>query len=303
MQKKTAILLTLVMALAMFTAIADGLTVKDFEGREIKLSKPAERIVVLMPADCEILYAIGAGDKIVGRGEYCNYPAEVLEIETVKSGQEMNLEQVLALKPDLVIATKMAHSKENIEALEKAGVPSLVVDAQNIEDVYKVIELIGKVVGMENNAQELIAEMQKGFEEVITKVDGKKLGKVYYEVSPLQWGLWAAGGGTFMDEIGNMLGLENIFAKEAAWAQVSEEQVIKLNPDYIVTTTMYFGEGPKPAEEILSRKGWEGITAVKNEDVYNADNDMITRPGPRLVDAVRDFYEFLYENEAADKAA
>ena len=303
MKKRTAILLIIVAAMLMGSAMAESLTVKDFEEREITLSKPAERIVVLMPADCEILYAIGAGDKIVGRGEFCNYPEEILEVEAVKSGQEMNLEQVLALKPDLVIATKMAHSKENIEALEKAGVPSLVIDAQNIEGVYKAIETIGKVVGKENEASDLIADMKKGFEEVIKKVDGKKLGTVYYEVSPLQWGLWAAGGGTFLDEIGNMLGLENIFADQDAWAQVSEEQVINLNPDYIVTTSMYFGEGPKPDEEILSRKGWEDSAAVKSSDGYNADNDLITRPGPRLVDAANDFYNFLYGNEAADKAA
>ncbi len=302
MQKKTAILLILAAALLVGSAMAENLTVTDFEGREITLSKPAERIVALMPADCEILYEIGVGDKIVGRGEYCNYPEEISEVEAVKSGQEMNIEQVLALNPDLVIATKMAHSKESMEALEKAGVPSLVVDAQNIEDVYKAIELIGKVSGRETEASELIAKMQNGFDEIIKKVDGRKSGTIYYEVSPLQWGLWAAGGGTFMDEIGNMLGLENIFADQAAWAEVSEEQVISLNPDYIVTTTSYYGEGPKPDEEILSRKGWEGITAVKNNEIYNADSDMITRPGPRLVDAVKDFYNFIYENKAEDKA-
>ena len=301
--RKRTLLLVLLLAMLCIGANAEEIKLTDFEGREVTLSKPAERIIALMPGDCEILYALGAGDKLIGRGEYCNYPEEVLSVEAVKSGAEMNLEQVIELKPDLIIATKMAHTKESIEALEKAGIPSLVTDAQNIEGVYKAIDLIGAACGKSEEAAKLIDDMKAGFEEVVNKVDGRSYGTVYFEISPLQYGLWASGGGTFMDEIGNMLGFENVFASEGAWAQVSEEQVIAKNPDVIVTNAMYFGDGPTPIEEIMSRKGWENIKAIENGDVYNADTDSITRPGPRLVDAINDFYNFLYEREAADKAA
>jgi len=301
--RKRTLLLVLLLAMLCIGVNAEEIKLTDFEGREVTLSKPAERIIALMPGDCEILYALGAGDKLIGRGKYCNYPEEVLKVEEVESGGELNLEQLIGLKPDLIIATKMAHTEENMEALEKAGIPSLVTDAQNIEGVYKAIELIGAACGKNEEAAKLIDDMKAGFEEVVKKVGEKSFGTVYFEVSPLQYGLWASGGGSFMDEIGNMLGLENVFASEGAWAQVSEEQVIAKNPDVIVTTTMYFGEGPTPIEEILSRKGWENIKAIENGDVYNADNDTITRPGPRLVDAINDFYNFLYEEEAADKAA
>ncbi|MGI6739286.1 MAG: ABC transporter substrate-binding protein [Christensenellales bacterium] len=301
--RKRTLLLVLLLAMLCIGVNAEEIKLTDFEGREVTLSKPAERIIALMPGDCEILYALGAGDKLIGRGKYCNYPEEVLKVEEVESGGELNLEQLIGLKPDLIIATKMAHTEENMEALEKAGIPSLVTDAQNIEGVYKAIELIGAACGKNEEAAKLIDDMKAGFEEVVKKVDGRSGGTVYFEVTPLQYGLWASGGGSFMDEIGNMLGLENIFASEGAWAQVSEEQVIAKNPDVIVTTTMYFGDGPTPVEEILSRKGWENIKAIENENIYNADNDAITRPGPRLVDAINDFYNFLYEEEAADKAA
>ncbi len=296
------LMLSVMMLCALMAAQAEGLTVTDMTGRELAFDKPAERVVVMMPGDCEILYALGAGGMVVGRGEYCSYPAEVQEIEAVKSGQETNLEQIIALKPDVVVMTKMAQNPEHIEALEKAGIKTVVTDAQDIAGVYADIELLGRVTGREAEAAKLTEEMKQGFADIVTKVDGRKAGSAYYEASPLQWGLWASGSGTFMDEIGRMLGLSNIFAGSPAWVEVSEEQVISLSPDYIFTTTMYFGEGPKPDEEIMGRAGWEGITAVKEKQVVSLNGDLFTVPGPRLVEAAGTLYEYLYE-AAGDKAA
>ena len=116
LMKKCGLLLMLsvMMLCALMAAQAEGLTVTDMTGRELAFDKPAERVVVMMPGDCEILYALGAGGMVVGRGEYCSYPAEVQEIEAVKSGQETNLEQIIALKPDVVVMTKMAQNPEHI---------------------------------------------------------------------------------------------------------------------------------------------------------------------------------------------
>ncbi len=295
--------LTLVMLLSL-TALshAEELKLTDMMGRELSFAKPAERVIVMMPGDCEILYAIGAGSLVVGRGEYCKYPAEVADIEAVKSGQETNLEQIIALKPDVVVMTKMAQSAEHSEALAKAGIQTLVTDAQDIEGVYAAIALLGQVTGKTQEADKLAEDMKAAFADVVKKVDGRKAGSAYYEASPLQWGLWASGSGTFMDEMGQMVGLSNIFAGSPAWVEVSEEQVISLNPDHIFTTTMYFGEGPKPEEEILSRAGWENITALKEKQVVNLDSDIFTVPGPRLMDAINTLYDYLY-SAAADKAA
>ncbi|HMM31581.1 MAG TPA: ABC transporter substrate-binding protein, partial [Clostridia bacterium] len=107
-------------------------------------------------------------------------------------------------------------------------------------------------------------------------------------------GLWTAGKGTFMDEIATMLGLKNAFADVTGWGEVSEEQVIERDPDYIVTVAMYFGEGYTPVEEILSRKGWENMQAIKNDAVYNANSNEISFPGPRLVNAAEALYTFVY---------
>ena len=302
-RKLVSLFLCAALLCACIPALAEGgLTVTDMTGREIALEGPASKIVALTASDVEILYALGAGDLLVGRGEYCDWPAEVLEKPVVKSGAETNLEEILALEPDVVIMATMAQTKDQVEALEAAGVKVIVSDAQNLEGVYTAMTLIGDVTGKKDEAATLVKEMQDTFADV--KAKAENTGKtVYFEVSPLQWGLWAAGKGTFMDELAEICGLTNAFAEVNGWGEVSEEQVLAKDPDYIVTTSMYWGEGPTPVEEIVSRAGWDQLKAVQNNQVFNADSNAITRPGPRLMDAVKALYDFVYGTAAEAPAA
>jgi len=119
----------------------------------------------------------------------------------------------------------------------------------------------------------------------------------------LEYGLWTAGNGTFMDELAAMLGLTNAFADVKGWGEISQEQVIERNPDYIVTITMYSGTGTRPVDEIIGRKGWQNIKAVKSGAVFNADTNEISRPGPRLADAITALYNFVYKDSALKPAA
>ncbi|MBQ9308096.1 MAG: ABC transporter substrate-binding protein [Clostridia bacterium] len=286
------------MLLGMTAASAEGVTVTDMTGREITLDAPASRIVALTAADCEILYALGAGDLLVGRGEYCDYPEEVLTVPSVQSGYETNIEQIKALDPQVVLMATMAQTTEQVEALENAGIRVVVSDAQTIEGTYEAIRLIGSLVGKTEEAEAIISGMTSTF-DAIREAAGEGSGKtVYFEVSPLQWGLWAAGKGTFMDELATLCGLENAFADVDGWGAISEEQVIARDPDYIVTITMYYGEGPTPVEEIVSRPGWENLKAVQNGTILNADSNEISRPGPRLEDAAKTLFDFVTEQEA-----
>ena len=270
-----------------------GVTVTDMTGREITLEKPVERIVALSAADCEVLYAIGAGDLLVGRGEYCDYPAEVLEKPSVQSGMDTNIEQIIGLEPEVLLMSTMAQSEEQVQALEDAGIRVVVSDAQDIAGVYTAVEMIGSLCGKEDNAQKVITEMKESFAQITENPAGGGTQTVYFEVSPLEYGLWAAGSGTFMDEIAQMAGLVNVFHDVDGWGEVSEEQVIERNPDYIVTITMYAGEGPTPEEEIMSRAGWENITAVKSGAILNLQNDELSRPVPRLAEGARMLSEFI----------
>lgn len=295
--------LTLILSLSVGCGLAgaNGITVTDMKGREITLAAPATRVVALTAADCEILCALGAGDALVGRGEYCDYPASVLAVPSVQSGSETNLEQIIALQPQVLLMSTMAQSKEQVQQLEDAGIRVVVSEAQDIEGTYTAISLLGALMGKNDEAAALVTSMRQSFATLQAAATGK--GKtVYFEVSPLQYGLWTAGKGTFMNEIADTLGLTNIFADVQGWAEVSEEQVIERNPDVIVTISMYYGEGPTPVDEILSRTGWSSITAVRNNDILNLVDNELTRPGPRLTDGAKLLNDFLVQSFAGDNA-
>ena len=302
--KRTVIGLLLVAAMLLSFA-ACGKTVQnesgegaisftDMYGRDVVLAKPAERIVVLTAADCEILYAIGAGERIIGRGEYCTYPAETESVPMVKSGRDTNIEQIIALAPDVVMMNKMDQTEEQMAALENAGIKVVVNDADDIAGVYKSIENVGLVTGLNDEAKALADSMRAAFDEISTLSAGDGTKTIYFEVSPLEYGLWAGGKNTFMHEIALMLGLTNIFEDVDGWGQVSEEQVLARNPDYIVTVTMFYDSDITPSEEILSREGWANVSAVKNGNVLSVDSDELSRPGPRIAKAAREIYEFIY---------
>lgn len=305
MSKKTvSLFLAALMLFGALPALAEnaGVSVTDMYGREIALEEIATRIVALQPSDCEILCALGCEDALVGRGQYCDYPASILEKPVVQSGAETNIEEILALEPQVVLMNDMAQSEEQVKALEANGVKVVVSKTADIEGVYYAIRMIGALMGKNTEADALVADMQATFDTI--RADSKNEGKtVYFEVSPLAWGLWTAGSGTFMDELAQMCGLTNIFADLQDYQAISEEQVIARDPDYIVTITMYYGEGPTPVEEILGREGWADMKAVKENQVYNAESNAISRPGPRLKDAAVELYQFVNGMEAEEPAA
>ena len=289
MKKLMSILLMLSLLCLCMGAAAEPLT--DMMGREVKLEKAAQRIVALTASNVEILYAIGAGDTLVGRGEYCDYPEECLALPVVNSGAETNIEQILALQPDVVIMDTMAQTTEQVEALQNAGVAVVVTKEAGIEGVYEAIKLIAAVTGREAEGEQVIQGMKDAFASLTKVGEGKT---IYFEVSPLQWGLWTAGTGTFMNEVAEMMGLKNCFDDVEGWASISEEQVLERNPDYIVTITMYFGEGPTPTEELLARPGWENVTAIKNAAILNLVDNELSRPSPRLMQGAQMMYDFVY---------
>ena len=303
-RKLVSLLLVLVMALCAATALAEdtSVTVTDMHGREITLAEPAARIVALTPSDCEILCALGCEDALVGIGAYCDYPESILSLPVVNSGAETNIEEIIALKPQVVLMSDMAQTEEQVQALSNAGVQVVVSDANDIEGVYTAIRMIGALMAKNDEAEALIDDMQATFDDIAAQSEDS--GKtVYFEVSPLEWGLWTAGKGTFMDELATICGLTNAFADVDGWAEISEEQIIERDPDYIVTITMYYGEGPTPVEEIMGRTGWEGLKAITGENVLNADSNEISRPGPRLKDAAIQLFNFIQNLEVEEPAA
>ena len=270
-------------------------TITDMKERNVVLNGDVTRVVALTAADCEIIYAIGAGDAVVGRGEYCDYPEAALSLPAVQSGAETNIEQIVALTPQVVFMDTMDQSVEQIQQLEAAGIQVVVSDAVDLEGVYESISVIGEVMNREREAEEVIDGMKQTLQELSDKASASsEEPTVYFEISPLKDGLWTAGKGTFMDEAASLLHAKNVFADISGWAGISEEQVIQRDPGYIITTDKYTGTGPTPEQEIAERAGWENLSAVKDGHILNLSDDSLVRPGPRLADGVKQLYDFLY---------
>ena len=283
----------------------------DMMGREITLMAYPERIVTLTASCCEILYAVGAGDLLVGRGYYCDYPAEALALPDLGSGFDTNIEDIIALEPDMVILDTMAQTEEQIKALEDAGITVVVTTERGIDGIYEGVRLIGTAVDKSDEAEKVVADMQARLKALSDKVAEMNIPEdkkptIYFEVTPgyYGYGTWAAGKGSYMDEIAQILGLKNIFADAEQWAVISEEQVIEANPEFIVTITMYEGSEYESAEaEIMARPGWENIPAVKNGAILLYAHDEMSRPAPRMVEGAELLFDFVYGEAAGEKAA
>lgn len=292
-----AVLLMLLCACGKQESTEGTIKLNDMLGREVTLNGVAKRVVALQPSDCEILYTLGAGSTLVGRGAYCNYPEEINDVPAVQSGSETNVEQIIALAPDVVIMSKMSQTAEQVDALANAGIQVFVSDVQKIDDIYVAMDLIGKMTGKTEEAQKAANDMKAAFDDIRVLAQAQSTCKtVYFETSPLEWGLWTTGTGTFMQEICDMLCVKNIFDDVSGWVQVSAEQVIDRDPDYIVTTAMYYGTGLLPEDEIIARDGWQNISAIKNKKVLGAISDELTIPSVRLVNGAQTLYNFIYGN-------
>ena len=300
-KKLVSLFLAVLMVFSMTAVLAEdtAITVTAMYGREITLSEPATRIVAMQPSDCEILCALGCEDTIVGRGKYVDYPASILDVPVVQSGAETNVEEILALQPQVVLMNSMSQSEEQVKQLEENGVKVVVSTTSNIESVYTAIRLIGKLMGKDAEAEAVITDMQTTFDEIKAKTSGETK-KVYFEISPPPY-LYTAGSSSYMNELADICGITNIFGdQEDAWLMISEEQVIERNPDYIVLIT---NMGSAGVEEILSREGWGDISAIQNQKVFNDDDSCMARPSPRLKEAAIELFNFVYEIEAEEVPA
>lgn len=294
-KKLGSLFLAMLMMFGMTAVMAESntITVTDMFGREVTIDGPVTRVIAMAPGDCEILCALGCEDALVGRGLYCDYPASVAAVPAVQSGADMNLEEILALNPQVIILNDMAHTTDQVAMLEQNGIVVIATEADSIEEVYVNIRLLGKVMGKEAEAEAIIADMQATFADLSAR--SVKSGKtVYFEVMPLEWGLWSAGTNTFMHELAEICGVTNAFADIDGWQAISQEQVIARSPDYIVLVT---GMGDSAVDEVMGRAGWGDISAIRNGKVYNADSYTMTRPGPRLKDAAVALFNFLYGAE------
>lgn len=266
------------------------LIVTDQMDRKITLSKLPERIISLAPSNTEIAFAIGLEDKLVGVTDYCDYPEEAKGKEKVGGFAEPNMEKILSLKPDLVLVTNM-HQKA-VEQLAKLGIPSVVLDPQDLDSMLESIEIIGKASGHEKESSKLVESLKSRIKAVEEKVpDTDRQLKIYYEVWPSP--LTTAGPGTFVDDIITRAGGQNIASDaKKAYPQYSQETIVSKNPDIIIFS--HHGSSNQSIDDILTRRGWENIQAIKNKKVYYVDENIVQRATPRLVDGLEEFVKIIH---------
>lgn len=268
------------------------ITITDALDYEVTLETKPERVVSLIPSNTEILFALGLNDEIVGVSEFDNYPEEAMEKEKV-GGMEFNIEQIISLEPDVVFAHESnAHnSAEGLEQLREANIDVIVVnDASSFEATYHSIDMMALATGTKEKGNEIINTIKTKIAELEEKAkDIQDEVKVWVEVDPE---LYTTGKNTFIDEMLSIIRAENVAGDQEGWVQFTEEDVVKLNPDVIVTTYGDYVENPK--DEILARKAWQDVPAVKNERVYDVHPDLVSRPGPRLAEGIEELAKVIY---------
>lgn len=303
---RRALFLVLAILLVFFTACtslssqatptAVPIQLTDGLGRTVSLPAPAMRIVSLAPSNTEILFAIGAGSQVVGRDSFSDYPQEVSEITDVGGGfGEFNTEAILALKPDLVLAADII-PPEKIQALEDLGlIVFSIANPVDFEELFNNIQLVGKLTAHEEEAQKLISELKQRLQQVEEKVMlSSYLPLVFYELDASDPNApWTAGPGTFIDTLITKAGGFNLGASlEGAWVQISLEVLIQKNPDIIILGDYTWG-GVTP-EAVAARAGWKVLKAVKENKVFTFDDNLVSRPGPRLVDGLEAMARLLH---------
>ena len=264
-------------------------TVVDDTGKKITITKAPERIVSLTPANTEILFALGLGDKTVGVTTYCDYPATATKKQKIGDFMNPNIEMILSLKPDLVLATTGVQ-KGLVDALEKLGTNVYVSEPKDINGVISNITEIGKITGRDDAAQTVTNKMRVDLEEVKERAkDVKTKPRVFYEVAydPLYTG----GKGTFVDNIVTIAGGINIAGSAGnGYIMYNLEELIRQNPDvYLVVKGSMNDPG-----QLAARPGYSGLSAVKSNRVYFMDDNLVSRPGPRITKGLKKIAEIIH---------
>lgn len=250
-------------------------------------NKP-ERIVSVAPSITELIYALGKGKTLVGRTDYCNYPKEAETVPSVGELINPNIEKMVELNPDLVIATAN-FSDEIIKKLEELGIRVVILyEGIDLEGAYDSIAALGEVIYAEEEASNLILEIQQKVEEVKAKVKDKEKPKVYYAADFGKNGDYTATGDTFIGQILEIAGGKNIAKDSTGW-KYSLEEIIENDPEYILISKYY---GMK--DSFMDTAGYKELSAVKNNNVIEIDDDILARQGPRLGQAIEELAKIFH---------
>ncbi|PZX05841.1 iron complex transport system substrate-binding protein [Psychrobacillus insolitus] len=269
------------------------LTMTDVVGNEITLEEAPKTIVSMIPSNTEILFGLGLNAEIVGVNDYDNYPAEALEKEKI-GGQEFNVEKIVAMNPDIVFAheSMIGVGEAGLQQIRDAGVEVFVVkNAADFNETYTTIEEIGRATGKLPEAQQIIEDMKAKVEEVKEKVASVETKKTVFVENSDVPDIYTAGNGTFMQEMFDMINAENIAADQEGWFKIEPEEIVSRNPDVMIISYSYVDD---IINKVKARDGFDSVTAVKNDAVVQVDENLVSRTGPRLGEALEAIAKAVY---------
>jgi iron complex transport system substrate-binding protein len=269
-------------------------TATDMLGRPVRIPDRAARIVSLAPSITETVFVLGEGERLVGVTDYCDYPPEAARKPRVGGISTPSIEAILALRPDLILATAESNRAEHVDRLTALGLPVYVIRPVDFETVLESIDRIGGVLGREGVARARVASMRRDADAIARAVAGAPRPRVLYVVWPNP--LIAPGRGTLITELLQRAGGESVTAADPLpYPRLSLETVVERRPDRIIVGR----HGQGTAEELL--RGWERLTAVaavREGRVHAVDGDLVHRPGPRMIEALRALARALHPERA-----
>ena len=276
-----------------------SIQITDQLGRTVALNGTPQRIISLAPANTEILFALGLGDKVVGVTEYCNYPTEAQNVSKVGGFSTPDIEKIISLEPDVIFAAPI-HEAEVIPQLENLGLTVIALAPETIDETYDAIELVGTVTGVEETAASLIEDMRSSIDSVTSLVDNlsdEERPNVFYIVwhDPLM----TAGGDTLPGQLIELAGGNNIFANLSGYATVSIESLLYGEPQVLIAGTGMGSGADAPLEWAQNESQLQDTEALKEGNVFSINTDLTGRFGPRIVDALYEMLRLIHPDLAA----
>ena len=270
------------------------LTVEDASGAELTFEQAPQRIVSTSSSETEILFALGLGDRIYGVSDYDNYPEEALSKPKIGGVYDPNEEVLLATQPDLVIGG-ISMQEDMATRLRQIGIKLYKTEPENVEDALAIILQLGVITDTQVKAEEIVAQMREDIRKVTeaaASIKDEDRKKVYIEFAPG----WTVGSGEFMDELITMAGGVNIAGTVVGWHLVNEEKIVQDNPDVILYAAdlIDYDSGNSLRDIIKKRSGWSTIKAIKEDQLIGLNEDIMSRTGPRLSQALLLVSEAIY---------
>lgn len=274
-------------------------TMTDREGNEFTLPNKVEKIISTAPSNTEVLVELGLSDKLVAVDKYSADVEGISDDIPQIDFRNPDAESIISLEPDMIIAS--GHNKvgdeDPFQLVKDAGITVVYIPSStSIDGIYEDIDFIADITGTEKEGKELVENIKKEVEEVKAigdTITDKK--KVYFEIGSGS-ALYSFGNSTFLNEMIEIIGAENIFKDQESWISPSPESVIDANPD-VILTNMADTNGVSAVDDIKNRDGWDSITAVKEDQVYKIDKNSSSRPSQNIIKALKEMAKAIYPNE------